>query len=315
MILLWGLESDGPLAAVRAELERRRVDMFFIDQRRVLDTEIELTVGHGEDGVGRVGGFIALGTERVEFGDARALYMRPHDTRRLPAVRAHAPGSPAWQRALEVDDMLGTWCELTPALVVSRPSAMASNSSKPYQTERIRSAGLEVPRSLITTEPEAVLDFEREHGALIYKSISSVRSIVSKLGPEQRDRLARVRWCPTQFQEHVPGRDWRAHVVGERVLACRIDSSCDDYRYPRRQGGRTTLHGDQLPPEIEAACVRVSKALELPVAGVDLRQTPDGRWVCFEVNPSPGFSWYQESTDLPIAEAICDLLEAGAGPA
>ncbi|MEX1367993.1 MAG: RimK domain-containing protein ATP-grasp [Nannocystaceae bacterium] len=308
MILLWGLKSDGPLAAVREELQRRGAETFFIDQHRVLETNVELTVGDGHD----VGGFIELGSQRVELPRAQAIYVRPHDTRRIPAVVAHAQDSAPWRRALQVDDMLSTWSELTEALVISRPSAMASNSSKPYQTERIRSLGLQVPRSLITTDPEAVLEFEREHGTLIYKSISSVRSIVSKLGPEHRERLARIRWCPTQFQEHVPGRDWRAHVVGDRVMACRIETTCDDYRYPGRQGGETQLREDQLPSAIEEACVRVSQGLELPVAGVDLRETPDGRWVCFEVNPSPGFTWYQRATGLPIAEAICDLLEAGA---
>lgn len=302
MILVWGLDSDGPLAAVKAELERRGAEMFFLDQRRVLETELELVVGD------TVEGFVQLGSRRVDLAQVSAVYLRPHDTRRLPALRRQEPGGPVWQRAIQVDDMLNAWCELTSARVINRPSAMASNSSKPYQTELIRSFGLEVPRSLITTDPEAVLAFERDHDALIYKSVSAVRSIVSKLGPEQRERLGRIRWCPTQFQEHVPGTDWRAHVVGDEVLACRIETTCDDYRYPARLGGQTRLHRGELPPKIAAACVGVSNGLELPVAGVDLRCTPEGRWVCFEVNPSPGFSWYQESTDLPIAEAVCDLL-------
>ena len=42
----------------------------------------------------------------------------------------------------------------------------------------------------------------------------------------------------------------------------------------------------------------------LPLAGIDLRRTPDGRYVCFEVNPSPAFSFYERRTGLPIAHAI-----------
>jgi len=44
------------------------------------------------------------------------------------------------------------------------------------------------------------------------------------------------------------------------------------------------------------------------VAGVDLRCTPDGRWYCFEVNPSPGFTYFQQKTDQAIDEAIARLL-------
>ena len=54
--------------------------------------------------------------------------------------------------------------------------------------------------------------------------------------------------------------------------------------------------------------------LGLHVAGIDLRRTDDGRWVCFEVNPSPGFTFYQEETGQPIAEAIARLLAAGRSP-
>jgi D-alanine-D-alanine ligase-like ATP-grasp enzyme len=41
------------------------------------------------------------------------------------------------------------------------------------------------------------------------------------------------------------------------------------------------------------------------VAGIDLRRTTDGRWVCFEVNPSPGFVYFDDGT---ITEALADLL-------
>jgi hypothetical protein len=59
-------------------------------------------------------------------------------------------------------------------------------------------------------------------GALIYKSISSVRSIVSRFAPVHEARLADIAWCPTQFQQYVPGRDYRVHVIGEEPLACEV---------------------------------------------------------------------------------------------
>ena len=39
----------------------------------------------------------------------------------------------------------------------------------------------------------------------------------------------------------------------------------------------------------------------------------DGEFVAFEVNPAPAYSWYQESTGQPIAEAIVDYLAHGEG--
>ena len=305
MIVLWGPPTDEPFAAVLSALRERDAEVLVLDQRRTLDFTIEIEVGES------FAGFFELDGHRVEFSQVQGFYLRPHDTRELSAVRKAGVGSPAWRQAIETDELLHSFCELSSACIINRPSAMASNSSKPYQTERIRRAGLDVPPSLITTEPAAVRAFEAEHGTLIYKSISGVRSIVSKLGPEQRGRLERLRWCPTQFQARIPGIDWRVHVVADQVFPARIDSNVDDYRYASRQGGRTRLIADEIPDEVAAACLQVSRELELPVAGIDLRCTPEGRWYCFEVNPSPGFTWYQSSTGQPISAAIAEMLLAG----
>jgi D-alanine-D-alanine ligase-like ATP-grasp enzyme len=51
--------------------------------------------------------------------------------------------------------------------------------------------------------------------------------------------------------------------------------------------------------------------LDLPVAGIDLRCTPSAEWYCFEVNPAPGFSYYQQATGQPISSAIAILLAGG----
>jgi hypothetical protein len=51
----------------------------------------------------------------------------------------------------------------------------------------------------ITNDPNVVLEFQREHDALIYKSISSERLIVHQLDAADKDRLENIRWCPAQF--------------------------------------------------------------------------------------------------------------------
>ena len=95
------------------------------------------------------------------------------------------------------------------------------------------------------------------------------------------------------------------------VFASQVVSSGDDYRYAARQGGTTSVLPYNLPAEIAARCRAMATAMGLPVAGIDLRCTPDGVWYCFEVNPSPGFSYYQERTGQPIDAAIASLLMAG----
>jgi hypothetical protein len=44
------------------------------------------------------------------------------------------------------------------------------------------------------------------------------------------------------------------------------------------------------------------------MAGIDLRRSAQGEWICFEVNPSPGFTFYDAEDDEPIARAVARLL-------
>jgi glutathione synthase/RimK-type ligase-like ATP-grasp enzyme len=188
---------------------------------------------------------------------------------------------------------------------------MASNGSKPYHALQIRSLGFEVPETMITTDPDEVAKFAKRHEKVIYKSISGVRSVVSKLTEQHQNRLQDVCWCPTQFQEFVPGTDYRVHIVGEEVFTSEIISEADDYRYASHQGETAEIRASDVPEEVAERCVAISREMGLAVSGVDLRRTPEGKWYCFEVNPSPGFTFYQDATGQRIDEAIARLLIKG----
>ena len=56
MILLWGLEEDTPLAAVRASLESQGATTFFVDQYALLDTAIDFQIGSKIRGRLKLGG-------------------------------------------------------------------------------------------------------------------------------------------------------------------------------------------------------------------------------------------------------------------
>jgi glutathione synthase/RimK-type ligase-like ATP-grasp enzyme len=165
---------------------------------------------------------------------------------------------------------------------------------------------------LVTNDPALVHNFLGRCGRVIYKSISGVRSIVQTLGEQDLRRLERIRWCPTQFQEFVEGCDVRVHVVGEAVFATLIRTEATDYRYARQQvNAPARLVEVDISDEVAGRCVALTKGLGLEFAGIDLKVTPDKRVYCFEVNPSPAFSYYEAHTDQPISMAVARHL-AGA---
>ncbi|BAB75002.1 ATP-grasp domain-containing protein [Anabaena sp. FACHB-709] len=305
LILLWGLPEDSPLAAVYSELISLGIPTILLNQRDILATEIELFVGESVQGV------LRTPQQTIDLSAVTAAYIRPYDSRRLPQIEQAGINSLAWQQAIAIDDTLLCWSEITPALVINRPAAMAPNGSKPYQLEQIRQLGFRIPDTLVTTDPNAVQAFWQQHGNIIYKSISGIRSKVSRLNPEHLERLANVSWCPTQFQQYIPGKDYRVHVVGTEVFASEVISSADDYRYVAQDEESTAIRACEIPQEVEAKCQILAQAINLPLCGIDLRQTPDGAWYCFEVNPSPGFTYYEYATSQPISRAIAHLLAAG----
>jgi hypothetical protein len=298
--LLWGLASESPLAAVAGQLRTLGAKVALLDQRAVADTSLRLRVGR------EVSGELVVDGLRLDLSQVRSVYMRPYDCRRISAVAAAGPDSPLWQHAIELDDALLSWCELAPAMVINRPEAMTSNDSKPYQSRLIAAAGFRTPETLITTEASLADAFWGEHGDVIYKSCSGVRSIVQRFNPADRNRLDNLRWCPTQFQRRIAGTDCRVHVVGDEVFACRIMAEADDYRYDRD----AMIVPCELDADVAATCRNLSRALGLVVAGLDLRESVDGDWYCFEVNPSPGFTYFQARTGQPIDLAIAKVLLA-----
>ncbi|MEH2071318.1 MAG: ATP-grasp domain-containing protein [Nostoc sp.] len=306
LILLWGITEESPLAAVHLELTRLNIPTVFLDQRDILDTELELSVNNVSELP--VQGQIRTWYQKINLHEITAAYLRPYDSRRLPQIAQAGVNSPAWQHAIAVDDALMGWSEITPAFVINRPSAMAANGCKPYQLEQIRSLGFKVPETLVTTDPEAVRAFWQHHGNVIYKSISGIRSQVSRLAAEHLKRLENVSWCPTQFQQYIAGRDYRVHVVGAEIFASEVISQADDYRYAAQEGESTEIRACHLPQEVEQQCRGLAKAINLPLCGIDLRRTPEGEWYCFEVNPSPGFTYYQQFTGQGISSAIANLL-------
>lgn len=303
LVLLWGLETERTLAAVRGELDLLSIPNLVINQHDVLETEFQLDLGHELEGA------IRIRDRWFDLAAITAVYLRPYDSRRLPALARDKPDSAAWRHALAIDYTVASWSRIAPALVVNRPQAMAANGSKPYQLEQIRKLGFVVPETLVTTDPDAARDFWEQHGDVIYKSVSGTRSIVSRLRPEHAERLANVTFCPTQFQRYIPGRDHRVHVVGDDVFASDMISEADDYRHPGQH--TVEMRACSLPQDVEDKCRLLAKAVQLPVAGIDLRRTPEGEWYCFEVNPSPAFTYYESRTSQPIGRAIAKLLAAG----
>ena len=303
MILLCGIPSEPPLRLAQERLAELGASVTVLDQRGWERSRIQARVVEG-----RLTGRLSVPGIDVPLEGITGVFTRLMDDARLPDLAGEPVDSDRRAASRRFHATLLEWIELTPARVLTRARPQSSNASKPYQAQRIMAAGFDVPDTLVTNDPAEARAFRERWGRVVYKSASGVRSIVRELGDDDLDRLDDIRWCPVQFQEYVAGRDVRVHVVGREVFPTAVASDGIDYRYAPGEGGTTTLAETVLPDEVADACRVLAESLDLPLAGIDLRFGEDGRIVCFEVNPSPGYSYYEGQTGQPISAAIARWL-------
>lgn len=302
-VLVWGVPSEPPVRMVADALRAVGADTV-----AVTPTAGDVHVDLGLDSAGNLDGALEVGGRLIPWSELTGAYVRPVEPDLSPVFRGAAATDPGLRHARRVHEALIAYTEQAARIgrrIANPLSAMGSNMSKPYQAQLIVRHGFAVPETLVTDDAAEALDFVARHGRVVYKSTSGIRSVVTVFDPSaDRDRLARLRWCPVQFQEQIDGPDVRVHVVGDEVFPAVVTSAATDYRYAMAQVGiDARLSRYELPAEWADRCVALAADLGLPFAGIDLKLRPDGRVVCFEANPSPGFPWYETEAGLPISAA------------
>jgi ribosomal protein S6--L-glutamate ligase len=107
-----------------------------------------------------------------------------------------------------------------------------------------------------------------------------------------------------EFVEESEGRDIRAFVVGNKVVAAmERKASKGEFRANMHLGA--TAAAVELSPEDEKLCILAASVLGIEVAGVDLIPSSRGP-LLMEVNASPGLEGIETATNIDIAGAIID---------
>ncbi|NBE80143.1 ATP-grasp domain-containing protein [Micromonospora rubida] len=330
MILILTAPDDVHADAAEAELRRRGADWVRFDpadvpSRASLSIAIRDgrltrilgwhpgTCGAGPGGSHRDG----AGRQVVDLDAVTAVWFRRPG---VPVAPAHL-GEPFARFVVEESRQFvgDVWETLdVPALPAPRPVVLRAQQ-KVRQLQLALRLGFDVPATVVGNDPDVVLDlFGRTGGQLIAKQVG-----LSSIGDElmrftepvsHRDigHVEGVRHCPFIAQARVPKKvELRVTVVGDRVFTAAIDSQRSNHaRYDwRRQDDRNTpMSTYDLPDDVAARCVALTRLLGLRYGALDLIVTPDGRYVYIEINPTGQYLWVEEETGLPITAAVVDLL-------
>ena len=112
-------------------------------------------------------------------------------------------------------------------------------------------------------------------------------------------------------QEYISsskGRDIRAYVVGDEVIAAIERRNDNDFRANITNGG--TAEAITLTKEQEKMAIAATKALELDFAGVDLLHLQDDLPILCEVNSNAQFAGLYKATGIDVTDAIMEHIIA-----
>ena len=299
MLLIIGIASESPVKLLTTACENMQVPYILFNQRMQQNWSVDIDYVSFEDST------ISDTGNTFRIGDFTGIYLRTMDHTQIP-------GYGACENKKEIDEMYTRLFMLIDNLqgprIANCPTPMMSNNSKPYQSMVITKFGLSVPDTCITNNKKEALAFISKYKQVIYKSVSGTRSIVKQVDENSLKNLDKILYCPVQFQECVTGDNARVHVIGYAAIATRIKTNAVDYRYAHTENKFTNLDPMELDALTADKCVRLSQALQLPFSGIDLMFTEDGRTICFEVNPSPGYSYYENNTGQLISHALATYL-------
>lgn len=201
--------------------------------------------------------------------------------------------------------------------VLNPPRAIEACVDKYLATARMQAAGLPVPRTIVCEELEQGLAaFAQLGGDVVIKPLfgSEGRGIIRVQDPAIAARVLRALLeikAVLYLQEFIahPGYDVRALVLGERVLAAMRRVSQGDFRTNVALGAR--VEPVDLPASWADLAVRAARAIEAPLAGIDLLPNAQGEPLVIEANSTPGFQALAQTTPLDIPQAIIEFLVTG----
>ncbi len=203
------------------------------------------------------------------------------------------------------------------ALWINPPALDAVASHKPYQLALAQSLGLEIPHTVMTSDPEEAREFWRVCGGdVVYKQFIALPeswSETRRLGEaETKIGDEAIRLAPVIFQRHVAAvADLRVTIIGDEIFAAAVDLKDLDYDLDVRMNLQAKHVAHDLPDDVADKLRGLMRRLGLIYGAIDLRLAKDGRYVFLEINPAGQFLYVEQQSSQPIAAALAARLAAG----
>lgn len=272
--------------------------------------DMPLTQHFGADASPRT--LVTLDGRQLDLGEVRTVWWRRPQPFALADGLDADVGSFAYS---ECGEAMSGMLHTLDAAWVNPPVLDEVAHHKPYQLAVARDAGLAVPRTLITNDPDAARAFVDEVGLgrVVYKTFLATvehwRETRLLRDAELAD-LDSLRLAPTIFQERVDATgDVRVTVVGDEVFATHITTAPGTYELDYRMDLRSArFAATDLPGATLSAIRTLMDRLGLVYGAIDLLRQADGNHVFLEINPAGEWLFAEARTGQDITGAVASLL-------
>lgn len=317
IILIVSHKYDIHVKAVANRLISEKEKVFVITLNDIYATEINVNIDNN-----RYNTYLKIGSNQaiVKLSDVKTLWLR----------RTRMPNNVCTQikyinsREFSINEyeyvLRGLYTNAK-AFTVSDYYAMRKADNILHQYSLACEVGLEIPKTVITNNPQRALEFVESLDKACCKPMTDIIKVkggnyfgYTKMIPKEAFRKFSnsIKLAPTLIQEYVPKKlELRVTVVGKDVFACAIHSqeapeTREDWRQYYKNAPHTSF---RLPDYITEKLILLTQRLGLVFGAIDMILTPDGRYVFLEDNPNGQWYWIQEMTGLDIAGSIASMLK------
>jgi hypothetical protein len=264
----------------------------------------------------------------AEWDDAEAAWCR-----RLSSPRVLPEGDGGDDEFILMEEQRFTqWLigmhEDYPMRWINSPSAAQTAENKFRQLRLAKSCGIDIPRTLVTAQPDRFRAFLKAEGVIVAKPLDvyswkqesgdALSAFASLLDAERGSQLSDedIAQCVTMYQQRIDKlADVRMVVMGEDIFAYKVIQEGEqyfDFRIGFYQENHLKYEAISVPPALKKKMIDLMRALRINFASADFALKADGDWIFLDLNPNGQWLFIEDGCpESRIGQKFCSFFVNG----
>jgi glutathione synthase/RimK-type ligase-like ATP-grasp enzyme len=229
----------------------------------------------------------------------------------------------AWENVLPIflNNLKCNW--------INNPQSTIQSIDRAKQLTIAKSLGFDIPNTLITNDPEVMLNFYNTHNKnIIAKSVYNhsieykgkiYSTFTRKITEHEVFKINDLVYVPYIFQENISRKsELRITVVKDKVFAAKLGTGFilqghddeDDDEYHRHHSPKLPIIPIDMPKSFNKKCIKLLELLGLQYGAMDFIIDKDNNIFFLEINPTGDWYGIEKKTKLPITRAVVSLISS-----